>query len=292
LPVNIFSRGAIYTSMIKKLVGAIIVLFIVVHGGTLIASAGQFAPVFITPDDVLYDSVLAIEMAQYSLTENPEERLMILEESTKKGILAIDNTVDVSDITILIGHFQRYDDLLWDLWDELDEGRAGELAPRFIEMAEKRLQRLEESLKNEKIPYRARENIKRAFQKQQEVFNRKEVIVLVAESNNAGEDGSEYGLPVEEGRLNDMAPGQSGSAPGQSATVPGQSGSTPGQSASAPGQSGSAPGQSGSTPGQSASAPGQSGSAPGQSGSAPGQSGSAPGQSGSAPGQSGSAPGR
>ena len=271
MPVNIFSRGAIYTSMIKKLVGAIIVLFIVVHGGTLIASAGQFAPVFITPDDVLYDSVLAIEMAQYSLTENPEERLMILEESTKKGILAIDNTVDVSDITILIGHFQRYDDLLWDLWDELDEGRAGELAPRFIEMAEKRLQRLEESLKNEKIPYRARENIKRAFQKQQEVFNRKEVIVLVAESNNAGEDGSEYGLPVEEGRLNDMAPGQSGSAPGQSATVPGQSGSTPGQSASAPGQSGSAPGQSGSAPGQSGSAPGQSGSAPGQSGSAPGR---------------------
>ncbi len=292
MPDNILSMGATYTSMIKKLTGIILVLIIaVVQNGSVFASAGQHTSFFLTPDDILYDTVLAIEMAQYSLTENPGERLMILEESAEKLIMAIDNTEDPGTISILVGQLQRDDSLLWDLWDELDDKQGGELAPRFIELAEKRLQRLEVLIENEKIPYRARENMKKAFLKQQESFKKQENVILIAESSRNDEDGPVDNMLVKQIEPNDTMPGQSGSAPGQSGSTPSQSSSAPGQSGSAPGQSGSAPSQSSSAPGQSGSAPGQSGSTPSQSSSAPGQSGSAPGQSGSAPGQSGSAPG-
>ncbi len=240
-----------------KLKKIVLIIILLLYVGTGSASGDTSPGMMLSPGDYFYDAVLAIESAQYDLTGDLEERVNILCASSERMLLMIDKTRDPEEFGLLMDDFQERDEMLWSLWEGLDDADAGLVAAKVLESSEIRAQKLETFIENEMLPEKARAGMKKALANQEMALNKQQEAITKAQKAREKEQ---------------VSPGQPGSTPGQSGSTPGQSGSTPGQSGSTPGQSGSTPGQSGSTPGQSGSSPGQSGSSPGQSGSTPGQS--------------------
>ncbi len=232
------------------------------------ASANIYPKAQIAADDLLYDAVFSIESSQLALTDNLQEQVKILLNSSDRLLSMVSQANDQKQMTLLLDNYQQRDGSIWELWESLEGEEAQAVADVILDVKEERSSRLKALLDNYFLPDQARERIAEALENQERAMKKQE---------EALEKAQKAREKVEQVAV---APGQTGSTPGQSGSSP------PGQSDSPPGQSGSAPGQTGSTPGQSGSSP------PGQSGSAPGQTGSTPGQSGSSPpGQSGSAPG-
>ncbi len=267
--------------MVKRTVILAFAIIFLFAGASRAVEANDFNG-YLDPGDLIYDAAVAIEFAQYKLSSNPEEKIMILNKSKERTLILIKQTEDRGKLAVLLEDFSERDNEFWKFWESLGEEDALLVAEVILNINKQIGAYLQSIIENSDLPESVMSGMEKTLEKAQ-----------------GNQDNAREGLEIASAKAQivreeaeaEAARARAAAAANQSESAPGQAGSTPGQSgAPPPGQSGSSPGASGTTP-SDGSSPGNSGNAPGQSGSSPGASGTTP-SDGSSPGNSGNAPGK
>ncbi len=201
--------------MLKKgliIMAAVLLLF----GGTVWALDGSGPETGLTPEDPFYDAARAVEDAQYELTADLEERIMIQNEYSERRLAAMENAGNSDDFNELLDAYAEHERELGELLEGLDEPDFDRVYELVIESSEQKSVRLTEMLEDDELPEEAKEGAQKALDNQEkamiklgEALDRAQKAYEDARNRGNQENGEIPGLPedVDAGPPADKTPG-------------------------------------------------------------------------------------